>query len=64
MNISHDDNVEVFSRASEKRTGYTVEDGGSPAEAVTMPTLVVQVHDDWRTTPGSAAPFAANVTGP
>ncbi len=53
IGISHDDNVEVFSQALEKRTGYTVQDGGSPAEAVAVPTLVVQVHEDWRTTPES-----------
>lgn len=50
MKMEHDDNVLVFSDALKKRTGYSADDGASPAEAVTMPTLVVQVRKDWRTT--------------
>lgn len=53
MNMDHADNVDVFDRALKRRTGYSIADGGSPAEAVTMPTLLAQVHDDWRTTTDS-----------
>jgi pimeloyl-ACP methyl ester carboxylesterase len=53
LNISHDENLDVFGRQLEKKTGYSVSDAQSPAEAVTMPTLLVQVHDDWRTTAAS-----------
>lgn len=51
FDISHPDNVAQFSRHLEKRTGIRpdacrVED---IAHAITMPTLLVQVHQDWRT---------------
>jgi predicted alpha/beta hydrolase len=53
LNMEDTENVAVFGRQLQKKTGYTVADAQSPAEAVTMPTLLVQVHDDWRTTPES-----------
>ena len=51
--MANKENLEYFSRQLQKKTGYTVQDAHSPAEAVTMPTLMVQVHEDWRTTPES-----------
>lgn len=53
LGIADDENLEVFNQQLQKKTGYSVSDASSPAEAVTMPTLMVQVHDDWRTTPSS-----------
>lgn len=46
------DNVDLFSRHLKKRTGYSVSELKVPdlAPAVEIPTLLVQVHDDWRTT--------------
>ena len=45
-------NVDAFSHHLEKRTGYRVSQLKVPdlSSAVKMPTLLVQVHDDFRTT--------------
>ncbi|MEM8840944.1 MAG: alpha/beta fold hydrolase [Pseudomonadota bacterium] len=49
--ISHPGNVDLFSHHLEKRTGYKVSQCLAPdlAPSVKTPTLLVQVHDDWRT---------------
>ncbi len=48
--MSHKENVSYFGDRLENATGYRLEQLGVPAEAVSVPTLLVQVHDDWRTT--------------
>lgn len=52
FNLEHKSNVQKFSDRLEKKTGYTVEQCKAPdiANSVKIPTLLVQVHDDWRTT--------------
>lgn len=51
--IEHESNLEKFSKRLEEKTGYTADQCKAPdlAHAVKVPTLLVQVHDDWRTTP-------------
>ena len=53
FNMEHEDNVQYFSDQLKKKTGYEVSMLKVPdiADAVKVPTLLVQVHDDWRTTP-------------
>jgi hypothetical protein len=48
--MEHDDNLEIFGKQLEKKTGYSLDDVGTPANAVKIPTLTVQVYNDWRTT--------------
>lgn len=52
FDMEHPQNVEIFSQRLEKKTGYDVSQNKVPdiADAVLIPTLLVQVHDDWRTT--------------
>ena len=49
--IDHPDNFKLFSGHLEKRTGIKAEDclAQDLAPSVTVPTMLVQVHDDWRT---------------
>lgn len=48
--MEHEDNLEVFGSQLKKKTGYGLEQVGTPASAVKLPTLTVQVRKDWRTT--------------
>lgn len=50
--FSHPGNLSLFSRHLKKRTGISAEECRVEdiAYAVSMPTLTVQVRDDWRTT--------------
>jgi pimeloyl-ACP methyl ester carboxylesterase len=51
--IWEDDNLDIFENQLERKTGYTYADVKIPAQSVKIPTLTVQVHDDWRITPES-----------
>ena len=59
--MEHEDNLEIFGEHLEKKTGYTLEQLEVPAQAVKVPTLLVQVHDDWRTTVESIEEIYANL---
>jgi alpha-beta hydrolase superfamily lysophospholipase len=50
--LEHESNIQKFSDRLKKKTGYTVEEckASDVAKSVKVPTLLVQVHDDWRTT--------------
>ncbi len=50
--LSHPDNVAQFSKHLKRRTGYSTDELKVPdiAPAVKMPTMLVQVRADWRTT--------------
>lgn len=50
--IAHESNIEKFSERLKKKTGYTVDECKTVdvADAVKIPTLLVQVHKDFRTT--------------
>jgi alpha-beta hydrolase superfamily lysophospholipase len=61
FNMAHEDNVQIFGKQLKKKTGYGLDDCKVPAEAVKIPTLTVQVHDDWRTTPESIEEIYANL---
>lgn len=49
----NDENLPYFGARLKKKTGYGLNELNVPSEAVKIPTLLVQVHDDWRTTPKS-----------
>lgn len=59
--MEHEDNLEIFGKQLEKKTGYKLEQLEVPAEAVQVPTMMVQVHDDWRTTVESIENIYANL---
>lgn len=61
FNMEHEDNLQIFGEQLQKKTGYSLEEVGTPARAVKIPTLTVQVHDDWRTTPESIKEIHANI---
>jgi pimeloyl-ACP methyl ester carboxylesterase len=61
FNMAHEDNLQIFGNRLKRKTGYGLEDCKVPAEAVKMPTLTVQVHDVWRTTPESIEEIYANL---
>ena len=50
FDMEHEDNLQIFGEQLEKKTGYSLDEVGTPANAVKIPTLTVQVRDDWRTT--------------
>ncbi len=51
--IYDEGNVEKFGKHLEKKTGYRLDQLEVPAEAITVPTLTVQVKRDFRTTQAS-----------
>lgn len=53
FDMEHENNLQIFGRQLERKTGYALDELEVPAYAVKIPTLTVQVHDDWRTTPES-----------
>ena len=61
FNMAHEDNLQIFGNQLKRKTGYGLDDCKVPAEAVKIPTLTVQVHDDWRTTPGSIEEIYVNL---
>ena len=61
FNMSHEDNLQIFGNQLKKKTRYGLDDCKVPTEAVKIPTLTVQVHDDWRTTPESIEEIYANL---
>ena len=61
FDMEHEDNLQIFGEQLEKKTGYSLEEVGTPAHAVKIPTLTVQVHDDWRTTPESIEEIHMNI---
>ncbi len=61
FDMANDNNMEIFDKQLKRRTGYSVQDVRVPAEAVKIPTLTVQVHDDWRTTAQSIEEIHANL---
>jgi alpha/beta superfamily hydrolase len=48
--IAHEDNVADFGKKLEKISGFGPEETDAPSHAVRVPTLMVQVRADWRTT--------------
>ena len=62
FNIWKEDNFEIFEKQLKKRTGYTYDDVKIPARSVKIPTLTVQVHDDWRITPESVENIHKNIS--
>ena len=63
FDLEHPENVDYFSNRLKKKTGYEVGQLKAPdvAKAVRVPTLLVQVHDDWRTTPEDLEKVYANL---
>lgn len=61
FNMEHPDNLQIFAKQLKKKTGYDLAQLKIPAEAVKIPTLLVQVHDDWRTTSESIEEIYANL---
>ena len=63
FNLAHESNVQKFSNRLEKKTGYSVEQCKAPdvAKSVKIPTLLVQVHNDWRTTTDDIEKVYANL---
>jgi hypothetical protein len=59
--MEHEDNLQIFGEQLKKKTGYTLDDVGTPAHAVKVPTLTVQVRDDWRTTQESIKDIHQNI---
>ena len=51
--MANDENLAYFGARLKQKTGYGLDDLIVPSGAVKVPTLLVQVHDDWRTTPES-----------
>lgn len=50
FNMEHEENLAVFDRLMKQKTGFGIAESSVPADAVKIPTLSVQVKDDWRTT--------------
>lgn len=50
MGLSNQENVAYFGEQLRKKTGYALSQLDVPAESVKIPTLLVQVRNDWRTT--------------
>jgi alpha-beta hydrolase superfamily lysophospholipase len=52
FNLEHEGNIQKFSKRLEQKTGYTVDQCSAPdlADSVKIPTLMVQVLKDFRTT--------------
>ena len=52
FNIEGENNLTIFSKQLKKKTGYTVDQLSVQdiANSIKIPTLLVQVKDDWRTT--------------
>ena len=63
FHISHDDNIAYFSDQLKENTGYEVDALKMPpiADSVSVPTLLVQVHDDWMTTVEDIESIYANL---
>lgn len=61
FNMEHEDNLQIFGKQLKKKTGYDLEQLKVPSETVKVPTLLVQVHDDWRTTSESIEEIYANL---
>jgi alpha-beta hydrolase superfamily lysophospholipase len=61
FNMSHENNLRIFGNQLKRKTGYGLDDCKVPAGAVKLPTLTVQVYDDWRTTPASIEEIHANL---
>lgn len=61
FDMEHEDNLQTFGERLEQKTGYSLQQLEIPAEAVKVPTLTVQVHDDWRTTAESIEEIHANL---
>jgi dienelactone hydrolase len=61
FNMSHENNLQIFGNQLKRKTGYGLDDCKVPAKAVKIPTLTVQVHDDWRTTPESIEEIHTNL---
>ncbi len=61
--ISNAENVNYFSEHLEEKTGYKVDALKMPdiADSVCVPTLLVQVHDDWMTTTDDIEKIYANL---
>lgn len=53
FDMEHEENLDYFERRLKQKTGYGLAELKVPSNAVKIPTLLVQVHDDWRTTPES-----------
>ena len=61
FDMEHEDNLTIFGNRLKKKTGYDLAQLEVPANSVKVPTLLVQVHDDWRTTVGSIEDIYANL---
>lgn len=61
FSLEHPENLEYFGERLQKKTGYRLDDLKVPAEAVKIPTLLVQVHADWRTTAESIEEIYENL---
>ena len=61
--IANEENVEYFSDQLKEKTGYELDSLKMPeiADSVCIPTLLVQVHDDWMTTPEDIEKIYANL---
>jgi len=63
FDLAHESNIEKFSARLKKKTGYSVEECKTPdiADAVKVPTLLVQVQKDFRTTTEDLEKVYANL---
>ncbi len=61
FDMASDDNLPYFGERLKKKTGYGLDELEVPSGAVEVPTLLVQVQNDWRTTPKSIEEIYENL---